>query len=334
MSFAHKTRVAVLRGGPSSEYDVSLKTGEAVLKNLPSKYEGVDVFISKDGKWHVHGIEKNPTDALRHVDVAFVALHGHYGEDGKVQRILEHMKIPFTGSQAFPSALAMNKHHTKNALKHLADPSNSSGQAKVRFAWHKIFSRDEIKEKGLHMLFREIPHPSVVKPNSAGSSVGVAIVKIFFDLEPAIEKAFEHSDTIIIEEFIGGREATCGVVDHFRGERHYALMPIEIKPASSFYDYDAKYVSEDTRYVIPGGFDDSVKQAIQEASRAIHRDLGLRHYSRSDFIVHPKRGVYFLEVNTLPGMTSHSLIPKSIEAVGSTFPDFLDHVITLAREGK
>ena len=324
MSFAHKTRVAVLRGGPSSEYDVSLKTGEAVLKNLPSKYEGVDVFISKDGKWHVHGIEKNPADALRHVDVAFVALHGQYGEDGKVQRILEHMKVPFTGSQAFPSALAMNKHHTKNALKHLKD--------KVRFAWHKVFSREDIKQKGLHELFREIPHPSVIKPNSAGSSVGVTVVKIFFDLEPAIERAFEHGDTIIIEEFIEGREATCGVVDHFRGERHYALLPIEILPSSQFYDYHSKYVSEDTRYVIPGSFDDSIKKAIQEAARAVHRDLGLRHYSRSDFIVHPKRGVYFLEVNTLPGMTPHSLIPKSIEAIGSSFSDFLDHVITLARE--
>jgi D-alanine-D-alanine ligase len=326
MSFAHKTRVAVLRGGPSSEYEVSLKTGETVLKHLPSKYEGIDVFISKDGKWHVHGLEKNPADALKHVDVAFIALHGQFGEDGKVQRILEHLGVPFTGSESLPSAVAMNKHLTKNALKHLKD--------NIKMAAHKLFTREQIEEQGPYEIFRLIPHPSVVKPLSAGSSVGITIVKTFFDLESALKSALEHSDTVIIEEFIEGGEATCGVVDHFRGERHYPLMPIEILPSSEFYDYDSKYVSEETRYVIPGGFDEETKKLIQEAAQAVHRDLGLKHYSRSDFIVHPKRGVYFLEVNTLPGMTSHSLIPKSIEAVGSSLPEFLDHVITLAREGR
>jgi D-alanine-D-alanine ligase len=326
MSFAHKTRVAVLRGGPSSEYEVSLKTGETVLKNLPSKYEGIDVFISKDGRWHVHGLEKKPADALKHVDVAFVALHGQFGEDGKVQRILEHLGIPYTGSESLPSAVAMNKHLTKGALGRLKD--------KIKMAAHRIFSREEVEEKGAHEIFRLIPHPSVVKPLSAGSSVGITIVRTFFDLESALKSALEHSDTVIIEEFIEGREATCGVLDHFRDERHYALLPIEILPSSHFYDYHAKYVSEETRYMIPGGFSEDIKRQIQEAAKAVHQELGLRHYSRSDFIIHPKRGVYFLEVNTLPGMTSHSLIPKSVEAVGSSLPDFLDHVITLAREGR
>lgn len=324
MSFAHKTRVAVLRGGPSSEYEVSLKTGETVLKNLPSKYEGIDIFISKDGRWHLHGIEKKPADALKHVDVAFVALHGQFGEDGKVQRILEHLGIPFTGSQSLPSAVAMNKHLTKSALGRFKD--------KIKMAAHRIFTRDEIEEKGAHEIFRLIPHPSIVKPTSAGSSVGITIVRTFFDLESALRSALEHSDSVIIEELIEGREATCGVLDHFREERHYALLPIEILPSSHFYDYHSKYVSEETRYVIPGGFSEEIKRQIQEAAKAVHQELGLRHYSRSDFIVHPKRGVYFLEVNTLPGMTSHSLIPKSVEAVGSSLPEFLDHVITLARQ--
>ncbi|MBX4209448.1 D-alanine--D-alanine ligase, partial [Candidatus Parcubacteria bacterium] len=300
MSFAHKTRVAVLRGGPSSEYEVSLKTGEAVLKNLPSKYEGVDVFISKDGVWHVHGMEKSPVDALRHIDVAFVALHGQFGEDGKVQSILERIGVPFTGSAAFESAVAMNKHLTKNALAGLKD--------KIKFAAHRIFSREDVAEKGAHAIFREIVLPSIVKPASAGSSVGVSLVKVFFDLEPALEKALEHSDSIIIEEFIEGREATCGVVEDFRGEAHYALLPVEIiRPDSSaFFDYQAKYGGQSLE-ICPGNFDDATKRAIQEAAVAAHRELGLRHYSRSDFIVHPKRGVYFLEANTLPGLTSESL---------------------------
>src|SRR3989344_1697174 len=207
MSFAHKIRVAVLRGGPSSEYEVSLKSGETVLKNLPAKYEPIDVFISREGIWHVGGIEKLPAEALKHVDVVFVALHGQYGEDGKEQRILEHLGIPFTGSKSFASALAMNKHLTKNSLEYLKD--------KIKFAAHKIFTRDEVKQKRVHEIFQIIPHPSIVKPLTAGSSVGITIVKTFFDLGPALARALEHSDSVIIEEFIGGREVTCGVVDNY-----------------------------------------------------------------------------------------------------------------------
>lgn len=328
MSRTHKIRVAVLRGGPSSEYEVSLKTGETVLKHLPaSKYEAIDVFISKDGTWHVGGIEKTPAEALKHVDVAFVALHGQFGEDGKLQRILEHLGIPFTGSQSFPSAIAMNKHLTKGGLKHIKD--------KVKMAAHKMFTRDEILEKGAHAIFREIPHPSIVKPLSAGSSVGVTLVRDYFTLEQALAKALEHSDAVIIEEFIEGREATCGVLESFRGEKYYALLPVEIVPhkASTFFDYHAKYGGGSLE-ICPGNFDEATKKAIQDAAQAVHAELGLRHYSRSDFIVHPKRGVYFLEVNTLPGLTTESLLPKSINAIGSSLPEFLDHIISLARAEK
>lgn len=325
MSQAHKIRVAVLRGGPSSEYDVSLKTGETVLKSLsPEKYQPLDIFISKEGIWHVGGIEKTPAEALKYADVAFVALHGQYGEDGKIQRILEHLGIPFTGSRSFASAVAMNKHLTKSGL--------SGFLGKIKMAAHKIYTRDEIKIKGVHGLFREIPHPSVVKPASAGSSVGVTVVRDLFMLEEALTKALEHSDSVIIEEFIEGKEATCGVIDSFRDEKHYALLPVEIVPhtASPFFDYHAKYSGGSTE-LCPPNFNEATKKLIQEAAQIVHQELGLRHYSRSDFIVHPKRGVYFLEVNTLPGLTPESLLPKSITAVGSSLPEFLDHVITLAR---
>jgi D-alanine-D-alanine ligase len=172
----------------------------------------------------------------------------------------------------------------------------------------------------------------VVKPVSAGSSVGITVVRTFFDLESALASALEHSDSVIIEEFIEGREATCGVLDNFRDEKHYALLPVEIIPHkdSTFFDYDAKYRGESLE-ICPGNFDEDTKRIIQEVAQSVHRELGLRHYSRSDFIVHPKRGVFFLEVNTLPGLTSESLLPKSVKAVGSSLPEFLDHVIMMAR---
>ncbi len=333
----HKIRVAVLRGGPSSEYEVSLKTGDTVLRELremSDKYEGIDIFISKDGTWHVHGIEKSPTQALKHADVAFIALHGQFGEDGKVQRILEHIGVPYTGSESLASAIAMNKHLTKKSLSSIAGIKD-----KVKMAAHKLFTRQDREEKGAHGIFREMPHPAIIKPVSAGSSVGVTIVKSYDDLEAALDKAFEHSESVIIEELIEGREATCGVIDSFRDQKHYALLPVEIIPgaSSTFFDYGAKYGGQDVamaQEICPGNFDEATQRAIQEAAKLVHSELGLRHYSRSDFMIHPKRGVYFLEVNSLPGLTSESLLPKSVKAVGSTLSHFLDHVITLARAEK
>lgn len=327
MSFAHKSRIAVLRGGPSSEYEISLKTGESILESLPSKYEGVDVLISKEGIWHVAGMEKTPEEALRHIDVAFIALHGHYGEDGKVQRVLEHLGVPFTGSGSLASAIAMNKRSTKEAL--------SSLRNKVKLAAHKVFSREEIAEKGAYGIFREIFHPSIVKPLSSGSSFGITVVKSFLGLEEALAKALEHGDFVMVEEFIEGREATCGIIEGFRGEDSYALLPVEIvtPPLAPFFDYESKY-NGSSQHICPAHFDEETSRAIQEASRAVHEGLGLRHYSRSDFVVHPKRGVYFIEVNTLPGLTEHSLLPTSVKAVGLSLSDMIAHVIELARTRK
>lgn len=324
MSFTKKMRVGVLRGGPSSEYNVSLKTGEAVLAHLPrEKYEPIDIFISEDGVWHIHGLPKNPHDALHTLDVVINAMHGEYGEDGKVQSILDHMRVPYTGSTAMPSAVAMRKDLAKSVLK----------SAGIRTPYWRTLDRDDFRPETVVELFRIIPHPSVVKPAGSGSSVGVSIVKTFADLAPALEKAFAIGDTALIEEYIDGREATCGVIDDFRGERVYALLPVEIVPASDreFFDYEAKYAGK-SQEICPGNFDDSTREELQRLSRLIHERLGLRHYSRSDFIIHPTRGIYFLEVNTLPGLTSESLLPKSLRAVGSSLSEFLDHIVTLARK--
>ena len=319
-----KIRVGVLRGGPSSEYDVSLKSGSTVLKNLPSRYAPIDIFISKDGEWHQGGIVRSPDKIFSNVDVIFNALHGEYGEDGGVQKILDAHQIPYTGSGTVASALAMNKILTKERLK----------KEGVKIPLHVVAKTgDDVGEK-VEEVFRSFSPPYVVKPVSLGSSVGVIIVKTIFDLVEALAEASELTDTILIEEGILGREATCGVINHFRGEHIYPLLPIEILPPekNGFYDYDAKYVSNDTRYMLPGNFSADEKKTIQDVSALAHDILGLRHYSRSDFIVSPRRGVYFLEVNTLPGLTDHSLVPKSLDAIGCSLPQFFDHLLTLAME--
>ncbi|MDE2213434.1 MAG: D-alanine--D-alanine ligase [Patescibacteria group bacterium] len=319
-----RTVVAVLRGGPSSEYEVSLRSGASVLQELDKeKYAPEDIFISRSGEWHRHGLPVTPGRALQGTDIVFNALHGHYGEDGTVQRLLDTLGVPYTGSGAFASALAFNKERTKEAVA----PFN------VKVARHitvKKLDPDATGAKALE-LFRSFPMPAIVKPVVGGSSVGTTVVRDFPSLSEALTLGFAHAPKVLFEEFIRGREATVGVIDHFRGEKTYPLLPVEIipPPESTFFDYGAKY-SGASAEICPGNFSSEEKQLLMNTARAVHEGLGLSHYSRSDFIV-SKRGVYFLETNTLPGLTSQSLLPKALRAVGSKFSDFLDHVITLAR---
>lgn len=321
----HKVKVAVLRGGPSSEYDVSLKTGQSILKSLGEHYDVTDVLIDKQGVWHTRGLAKTPNDVLKHVDVAINAMHGKYGEDGTVQRILETFNMPYTGSDSLGSALGMNKHAAKQVFK-------SKG---IKTPYYETLQKladipGSIEEQAAK-IFKSFPLPAVIKPVSSGSSIGVSIVRNLEELEEGLRKAYEFGDQIIIEEFIQGKEATCGVINDFRNSEVYPLLPIEIRPKSShFFDYNSKYNEGGAEEICPGNFTDFEKYAIQSAAIEAHKALNLRHYSRSDFIVHPRRGVYLLEVNTLPGLTPESLFPKSLKAIGSSISEFLDHIVKLA----
>lgn len=317
----HKIRVGVLRGGPSLEYDVSLKTGEAVLKNLPEHYLGVDVFISRDGVWHYHGLPRKPLQILKHLDVVFNAMHGEYGEDGKVQQILDYHQTPYTGSQSFASALAMNKAMAKEVYRRQG----------IKTPVAMVVTASKYRAEDIHSIFRSFHLPAIVKPIASGSSFGVEKVENFHELGETLPRILAEFNSVLIEEFISGREATCGVVENFRGQKLYSLLPVEIiKPASKdFFDYEAKY-GGGSQEICPGNFSVAEKMEIQKLAKEAHQALGLRHYSRSDFIVHPKRGIYTLETNTLPGLTSESLFPKSLEAVGSDLPNFLDHLVQLA----
>jgi D-alanine-D-alanine ligase len=321
----HRIRVGVLRGGPSNEYEVSLKTGATILNNLPAeKYSPREIFIDKNGVWHVEGRPVQPSQALTHVDVVVNALHGYYGEDGKVQHILESHGIPFTGSGSFASAVGMNKQMSKDVYKRHKIKTPQS---------RTIILGENISDK-IREVFHSFPPPLVIKPASSGSSVGVSIIKTVKELEPALELAFKYSDTVLIEEFIQGKEATCGVIEDFRDQAYYALPPIEIRPRKgSFFDYEAKYEGKSDE-IVPGNFTEAEKKELEKLAIEAHKTLGLRHYSRSDFIIHPRRGIFILETNTLPGLTEESLLPKALNAVGAKLSHFLDHIVQLAMRKK
>jgi D-alanine--D-alanine ligase len=316
-------KVLIIRGGPSSEYDVSLKTGKSILDALSEHYTLTDCIIDKNGDWYVKGFKNEPQVLVRNHDVVFNAMHGEYGEDGQVQRLLENLGAKFTGPKSLGASLAMNKFMAKKIFSDLG----------IKTPLHKMVSRNDnngnLEQTALD-IFRSLPMPVIIKPVDRGSSVGLTIARDYASLINSLVSLFVSYDRLLVEEYIPGKEATVGVIEEFRNQKHYALLPIEIKTgANDLFDYNAKY-SGTTEEICPGNFSNQDKILLQELAVKAHQALGLRHYSRSDFIIHPKRGIYILETNSLPGLTGESLLPKSINAVGSSYVDFLKHIIESA----
>ncbi|MBP7741205.1 MAG: D-alanine--D-alanine ligase [Candidatus Pacebacteria bacterium] len=315
------TVVAVLRGGPSREHEVSLKSGHTILSNLPTdRFTTRDIYIDKQGLWHERGMPTTPDRVLRGVDVVLLGLHGEYGEDGEVQKLLERFGVPYAGADSFGSYLAMHKVLSKERAR-------EAGLLTPKYRYVEEGSDIAAIARDVNRTFLQ---PVIVKPVKWGSSVGVSIVHGYAPLEAAVRALMEEgAEGVLIEEVIKGTEATAGVVEGLRGEALYGLPPVEIlPPEKDFFSYDAKY-SGASREIVPGRFQRSVTDELIRQARVMHGALGLRHYSRSDFIVSPK-GIYYLETNTLPGLTQESLLPKSLVSVGVTLPDFFTHLADLA----
>lgn len=327
-------KVGVIRGGISSKYEVSLKTGSNVLSHLRAdklneKYKAIDILIDKEGVWHINGKPVAIEDVFHSVDVIFNALHGDFGEDGKVQQMLDQWKIPYTGSGAFASALGYNKVLAKEQFgllgiktpSHIIVPKYDEEDGDI-----KVYSKKTAKQ-----IHDKLSPPWIVKPLSGGSSVGMRMCKTYPELMDAFLDGVNKEVDVLVEEMIEGKEATVGVIDNFRDKAVYVLPATEIRvhKRKDFFDFEAKYkgMSEE---ICPGNFTNSEKLELEKLASLIHIGLNLSHYSRSDFIIHPKKGIYALEVNTLPGLTDESLVPKMLKAVGADVPTFIDHILKLA----
>lgn len=316
-------RVAVIRGGPSFEYDISMATGRRVLDVLRAAgYPTKDLVITRQGDWLHDGYIRPPEAALQGIDVAFLALHGTYGEDGTIQRLLERLQVPFTGSRSFPSALAFNKLMAKETLAHHG----------VRMPPHRHLRANELINPSATAkeIAQEFGPQYIIKPVSNGSSVGTMFIKDASLLPQALVDALSHFDEVLVEEYIRGQEATCGVLEGFRNEALYALPTVEIVPPSDigFLRYDIKYSGLADSF-IPARFTYHEKAQVEELSRFVHEALGLSQYSRSDFVIRDGQP-YFLEINTLPGLTEASLYPKAFGAVGADLETLILHLVHTA----
>jgi D-alanine-D-alanine ligase len=294
-------KVAVLYGGPSSEREVSLKTGAACAEALRAK--GYDVALVD--------VDRELAARLREAgaEVAFVALHGRWGEDGCVQGLLEAMGIPYTGSGVLASAVGMDKVLSKLLFRSLG----------LDVADYRVFPAaraGEVRAADLPFTF-----PVVVKPACEGSSVGVTLVKEPTGLQAACREAARWKGDVIVERYARGKEVQVAVLDG------RALGVIEVVPANEFYDYAAKYTAGTTQYFYPARLSEAETRRLMEAAEKAHRGLGCAGVTRTDFILVPDGTAYVLEVNTLPGMTASSLVPKIAAGNGLPFGDLCERLL-------
>lgn len=296
-----KKRIGVLMGGLSAERDISMRSGLAVYQGLQELgYNSVPIDVGKD----IVAVLKKEK-----VRVAFLALHGGTGENGAIQGLLEVLGIPYTGSGILASALAMDKEASKKIF----------GYDRLHVAPYKVVGR----KRPDYARPAFVP-PWVVKPATEGSSIGVSIVKEENDLKPAIEKAFGYGNRVIVEQFIKGKELHIGIL----GDR--VLGGVEVRPTLEFYNYEAKYTSGLTEYILPPEIDESVYEKTKQMALQAHQGLGCAGATRADFIVDDAGTPYVLEVNTLPGMTTTSLLPKIAQSAGMGFGDLIQEMVRIA----
>ncbi|MFH1621884.1 MAG: D-alanine--D-alanine ligase [Candidatus Omnitrophota bacterium] len=302
--YSNLGKVGVIYGGLSSERDISLKSGEAILGALLK--EGLDAEAVDLKTEDPKSVEQIIQDT--HIDIAFIAMHGKFGEDGKLQAILENMGVNFVGSDSLASSFAMDKIISKKLFEENNIPT----------------PRYTTLNRLNNLMLDQVTFPVIVKPQSQGSSIGITFVNDASEIEKALKCAFRYDDSIILEEYVKGRELTVSILDN------KALEPIEILPKNKLFDFQAKYSKGLTDYILPANINSNLRSKVQRLSLNAHKALGCRHFSRIDLILDEHNNPFILELNTIPGFTSTSLLPKAASYEGIDFQQLCIKLLTLA----
>lgn len=335
-------RVAVLMGGPSGEHAVSVSSGKEVVRALTELgHKPVPILITQQQTWHLlnaqellsskASLNQNSESSMallpaatslvpltgvkdNAVDVVFIAMHGPYGEDGKIQALLELLHLPYTGSAVLASAMSMDKVQFRRVMK-------AEG---ISIPESCTFTNESIEEIQRTVATEIGTPPLVVKPSDQGSSIGVSIVHSWKELQPAVVLARNSSQTILVDRYIEGRELTVGVIGTTKPQ---ALPVTEIIPEGEFFDYNAKYLSTATQEICPADLEPRVASELQRIAIQVFRTVGAAGFSRIDFLLDAQNRPYVLEINTIPGMTPASLLPKAAEAAGMEFATLIQIVL-------
>jgi len=321
-----KKNIALLAGGYSGEFVISIKTAQTIESSLDHElYNIYKIIITKDEWYHEHNgakvyVDKNDFSLLIDgnritFECVFIAMHGSPGEDGRIQGYLDMLQIPYTTCNAIVSALTFNKSYCNKVVKafNVVNIANS-----VHLIKGEPYSMGAILD--------ELKLPVFVKPNESGSSLGVSKVKYVAELLPAIEKAFGEDNQVLIEEFIEGRELTIGVY-RVNGVMH-ALPATEIVSKNEFFDYEAKYTPGVTNEITPAEIDRNTREQLENKAMYIYRHLNCRGVVRMDFILEQKTNkLFFLEVNTMPGQSENSIVPQQVRSSGRTLKEFYGELL-------
>lgn len=337
-------RVAVLMGGKTPEHEISLISGCEVVKNLPtSKYQVSPVVISRDGRewrlvdkrsflqlarsftpkkiesdWYFPESRKIErfTEFSELFDAVFIAMHGPFGEDGTVQGMLDLLGVRYTGSGVLASSLGMNKLAFRRVME-------AEGIAIPKYL---PLTREDADKNERHLSTH---FPLFVKPCDQGSSVGTTVVRDRGGLREAIHKALKFSSVALVDEYVRGTEVTCGIL----GNQHPQALPlVEVVPANEYFDYESKYEDVGTEEIVPARISPQMTKEVQEVSLSVYKILGCLGFSRVDLILREEREPVVLEINTIPGLTPMSLLPKAAEAAGISYSQLVDRIVQLALE--
>ncbi len=319
--------IALVAGGYSGEYIISIQTAKTIKKHLNTeKYKVYTIVVTREDWWYENeegakiSIDKNDFTLTLNgekifFDLAFLAIHGTPGEDGRMQGYLDMMGVPYTTCNAIVSALTFNKSYCNKVVKDF-------GIVNIANSVHLI----KDKPYSVGSILEQIQLPMFVKPNESGSSLGVTKVKLVEELLPAIEKAFKEDDQVLIEEFIEGRELTVGV--YRINDKIYTLPATEIVSQNEFFDFEAKYTPGVTNEITPAPINDNIKEKLADKSEYIYRHLNCRGIVRIDYILQAKTNkLFFLEVNTMPGQSDASIVPQQVVAGGITLTEFYNSLV-------
>ncbi|KQC01097.1 D-alanine--D-alanine ligase [Pedobacter sp. Hv1] len=322
-----KKTIALLTGGTTGEWVVSVKSAATIAQNIDTtKYEVYKIMLTENGWFYEPAdsvkidIDKNDFSLTLNgrkikFDGVFIAIHGSPGEDGKLQGYFDMLGIPYTTCNALTSAITMNKGYTKAIVNGIKDLNVAKS---IQIFKHTNYAVEAIK--------KELKLPYFVKPNSGGSSIGMSKVKHANDLQNALDKAFNEDDQILIEEFVEGREFSVGV---FKTKGEIKVLPAtEVIPANEFFDFEAKYTPGATEEITPGRMTDEEKNRVEEVVTAVYQKLNCNGIVRIDyFLEHQTGNFYFIEINTIPGQTATSFIPQQVAAMGMELKEFYTQVI-------
>jgi len=321
----NKINIAVLAGGDSSEFHISLQSADAIAENLDKEKYNIYIVQIKGSEWTLMndlncGIIINKNDFSfsdqgqnTKFDIIFPAIHGTPGENGLLQAYFEMIGIPVIGSNVLSSSLTFNKYYCNSFLRHFNI---------VNIAKSKLVKKDE--DYNIEAIINYVGLPCFVKPDAGGSSFGISKVKKLEDMEGAIAEAFMESESVIVEEFISGTELSCGI---FKANgMTFPLPPAEIISKNEFFDYQAKYDSNYNQEIIPARVSEDLRNKCKSITREVFNVLNCDGIARMDFIL-KDNNFWFLEVNTIPGMTNESIVPKMIRSSGMTFSEVVDMLI-------